>query len=222
VVPLAERSGHGGRGSLAVARVAQTGGCAVEPAYHVPPVVAVWVSWPDWLGYCEGKPKRGSFLPFEEARELVRQEQLRNQAQVRRHPSASAADGSPVSREEYPQLTNRRPGWGVAVAGVARPTGLCALEPAYHVCPPGLAVVGGLAGHHTRQGGDTKEGALSPDTPDVGLDSRKGASATRLSSPTCVHCVCVNSASAQHVTRGLNGSSATRGMADQHNAVRRA
>jgi hypothetical protein len=86
----------------------------------------------------------------------------------------------------------------------------------------GLAVVGGLAGHHTRQGGDTKEGALSPDTPDVGLDSRKGASATRLSSPTCVHCVCVNSASAQHVTRGLNGSSATRGMADQHNAVRRA
>jgi hypothetical protein len=30
-----------------------------------------WVSWPDFLGYDEGKPLRGTFLKFEEARDLV-------------------------------------------------------------------------------------------------------------------------------------------------------
>ena len=30
-----------------------------------------WVSWPDFLGYGEGKPKRGTFLVFEEAREVA-------------------------------------------------------------------------------------------------------------------------------------------------------
>ena len=36
------------------------------------------MSWPDWLGYGEGKPKqaRGTFLPFMEAREVARAQQL--------------------------------------------------------------------------------------------------------------------------------------------------
>ena len=31
-----------------------------------------WVSWADWQGYGEGEPKSDEFLPFEEAREIVR------------------------------------------------------------------------------------------------------------------------------------------------------
>jgi hypothetical protein len=42
-----------------------------------------WVSWPDWLGYGVDKPKRGSFLPFEVARELARKQHLSSGPQVR-------------------------------------------------------------------------------------------------------------------------------------------
>jgi hypothetical protein len=44
-----------------------------------------WVSWPDWLGYGEGRVAKDrtpkSFLPFEEARELVRNVGLGSQEQ---------------------------------------------------------------------------------------------------------------------------------------------
>jgi hypothetical protein len=48
-----------------------------------------WVSWPDWLGYGEGKHKQArgkDFLSFEEAREVVRAEEFSGQEEVRRHP----------------------------------------------------------------------------------------------------------------------------------------
>jgi hypothetical protein len=40
-----------------------------------------WVSWADWLGYGVGQLPRGTFLPFEEARELVWTEGLRTHKQ---------------------------------------------------------------------------------------------------------------------------------------------
>jgi hypothetical protein len=45
-----------------------------------------WVSWPDWLGYCEGKPPVGTFLVFEEAREVVRAQNFSGKEEVRSHP----------------------------------------------------------------------------------------------------------------------------------------
>merc|ERR1712216_576874 len=32
-----------------------------------------WMSWPDWLGYAEGRPLRTEFRTIEEAREYVRE-----------------------------------------------------------------------------------------------------------------------------------------------------
>ena len=49
-----------------------------------------WVSWPDFLGYCEGKPKRGTFLVFEAAREVVRTQQFSSVEEVRRRPFDSS------------------------------------------------------------------------------------------------------------------------------------
>jgi hypothetical protein len=40
-----------------------------------------WLSWADWLGYGEGQPKSNEFLPFEEAREIVRTVGLKSQKQ---------------------------------------------------------------------------------------------------------------------------------------------
>ena len=40
-----------------------------------------WLSYPDWLGYGEGKPGRGTFLAFEEARAIVWEEGLVSQEQ---------------------------------------------------------------------------------------------------------------------------------------------
>jgi hypothetical protein len=45
-----------------------------------------WVSWPDWLGYGEGKLPVGTFKSFEEAREVVRAQNFSGQEEVRRHP----------------------------------------------------------------------------------------------------------------------------------------
>ena len=42
-----------------------------------------WVSWADWLGYGVGQPPVGTFLSFEEARELMWKEGLRTQKQWR-------------------------------------------------------------------------------------------------------------------------------------------
>jgi hypothetical protein len=49
-----------------------------------------WVSWPDWLGYGVGKPPVGTFLVFEEAREVVRAQKFSGQEEVRRHPFDSS------------------------------------------------------------------------------------------------------------------------------------
>ena len=43
-----------------------------------------WVSWRDFLGYGEGKPPVGTFLVFEEAREVARTQQFSGQQEVRR------------------------------------------------------------------------------------------------------------------------------------------
>jgi hypothetical protein len=40
-----------------------------------------WVSWADWLGYGVGQLPVGTFLVFEEARELVWEQRLRTQKQ---------------------------------------------------------------------------------------------------------------------------------------------
>jgi hypothetical protein len=44
-----------------------------------------WVSWPDFLGYGEGKPPAGTFLVFEEAREVARAQNFSNKEEVRSH-----------------------------------------------------------------------------------------------------------------------------------------
>jgi hypothetical protein len=49
-----------------------------------------WVSWPDFLGYGEGKPKRGTFLVFEEAREVARAQNFSGKEEVRRRPFDSS------------------------------------------------------------------------------------------------------------------------------------
>ena len=49
-----------------------------------------WVSWRDFLGYGEGKPPVGTFLVFEEAREVVRTQQFSSAKEVRRRPFDSS------------------------------------------------------------------------------------------------------------------------------------
>ena len=43
-----------------------------------------WLSWRDFLGYGEGQLPVGDFLPFEEAREVARAQQMYCQEQVSR------------------------------------------------------------------------------------------------------------------------------------------
>ena len=57
-----------------------------------------WVSWPDFLGYGEGKPPVGTFLVFEEAREVVRAQQFSSWEEVRRHPFGSCLSKAVVSK----------------------------------------------------------------------------------------------------------------------------
>ena len=68
-----------------------------------------WVSWPDWLGYDEGKaPVSRSFLEFEEARELVRAVGLKSAAQWRQW----CIDGHrPDDVPSNPQTTYKGKGW---------------------------------------------------------------------------------------------------------------
>ena len=49
-----------------------------------------WVSWRDFLGYGEGKPPVGTFLVFEEAREVARAKEFANKEEVRRRPFDSS------------------------------------------------------------------------------------------------------------------------------------
>jgi hypothetical protein len=59
-----------------------------------------WVSWPDWLGYGEGKPAQArgkDFLSFEAAREVVRAKEFSGAEEVRRHPFDSSLSKAVVS-----------------------------------------------------------------------------------------------------------------------------
>jgi hypothetical protein len=49
-----------------------------------------WVSWPDFLGYGEGKLPVGTFLVFEEAREVARAQEFSVAEEVRSHPFDSS------------------------------------------------------------------------------------------------------------------------------------
>jgi hypothetical protein len=49
-----------------------------------------WVSWADWLGYGVGQLPVGTFLSFEEAREVVRAKEFSGVKEVRRRPFDSS------------------------------------------------------------------------------------------------------------------------------------
>ena len=66
-----------------------------------------WLSWPDWLGYGVGEPKFDEFLPFEEARELVRQVGLRGWDQWREW----SRDCRPADIPSCPDVTYKDKGW---------------------------------------------------------------------------------------------------------------
>jgi hypothetical protein len=110
-----------------------------------------WVSWPDWLGYCEGKPKRGTFLEFEEAREVARTQQFSGQQEVRRRPFDSNLSKAVVKEQLMATHTAPHPGQptehssavfvGVAVACMERPTVGCAITTGRHIRGRGLGVV---------------------------------------------------------------------------------
>jgi hypothetical protein len=58
-----------------------------------------WVSWRDFLGYGEGKPPVGTFMVFEEAREVVRAKEFSGQEEVRRRPFDSSLSKAVVKEQ---------------------------------------------------------------------------------------------------------------------------
>jgi hypothetical protein len=58
-----------------------------------------WVSWPDWLGYGEGKLPVGTFLVFEEAREVARAKEFASEQEVRSHPFDSSLSKAVVKEQ---------------------------------------------------------------------------------------------------------------------------
>ena len=58
-----------------------------------------WLSWRDFLGYGEGKPPVGTFLVFEEAREVARAQQFSGQQEVRRRPFDSSLSKAVVKEQ---------------------------------------------------------------------------------------------------------------------------
>jgi hypothetical protein len=66
-----------------------------------------WVSWRDWLGYGEGEPKSNEFLPFEEAREIVRAVGLMGREQWREW----SRDCRPADIPSNPNITYADEGW---------------------------------------------------------------------------------------------------------------
>ena len=66
-----------------------------------------WVSWRDWLGYGEGEPPRDEFLPFEEAREMVRELGLGGQKQWKEW----SRDCRPADIPSHPDVTYADEGW---------------------------------------------------------------------------------------------------------------
>ena len=109
------------------------------------------MSWPDWLGSGEGKPPVGTFLVFEEAREVVRTQQFSSVEEVRRRPFDSSLSKAVVKEQLMATHTALHPGQptehssaafvGVAVACMERPTVGCAISPIHHICKRGLGVV---------------------------------------------------------------------------------
>jgi hypothetical protein len=110
-----------------------------------------WVSWPDWLGYCEGKPPVGTFLVFEEAREVARAQKISGQQEVRRRPFDSSLSKAVVKEQLMATHTAPHSGQptehssaafvGVAVVCMERPTVGCAINPIHHIRGRGLGVV---------------------------------------------------------------------------------
>jgi hypothetical protein len=110
-----------------------------------------WLSWPDWLGSGEGKPPVGTFLVFEEAREVVRAKEFSSWEEVRRRPFDSSLSKAVVKEQLMATHTALHPGQptehssaafvGVAVAGMGRSTVGCAIAPGPHIRERGLGVV---------------------------------------------------------------------------------
>ena len=109
------------------------------------------MSWRDFLGYGEGKPPVGTFLVFEEAREVARAQQFSGQQEVRRRPFDSSLSKAVVIEQLMATHTAPHPGQptehslaagvGVAVAGMERSTVGCAVKPGRHIRERGLGVV---------------------------------------------------------------------------------
>ena len=66
-----------------------------------------WVSWRDWLGYGEGEPKSDEFLPFEEAREIVRAVGLGSCSEWKEW----SRDHRPADIPSHPDQTYADEGW---------------------------------------------------------------------------------------------------------------
>ena len=109
-----------------------------------------WVSWRDFLGYGEGKPPVGTFLVFEEAREVARAKNFSSLLEVR-HPFDSSLSKAVVKEQLMATHTALHPGQptehssaafvGVAVADMGRPTVGCAVKPERRIRGRGLGVV---------------------------------------------------------------------------------
>jgi hypothetical protein len=110
-----------------------------------------WLSWRDFLGYGEGKPPVGTFLVFEEAREVARTQKISSWEEVRRRPFDSSLSKAVVKEQLMTTHTALHPGQptehssaafvGVAVAGMERSTVECAVNPERHIRGRGLGVV---------------------------------------------------------------------------------
>lgn len=111
------------------------------------------MSWPDWLGYGEGKPPAGTFLVFEDARGHVRDQRFSSRVEVRVRFAFSSLgfglqgflSGWGFGLVAVPEFTSTR-GGVVAVGGVAPPAGGCAITPGPHVRARGLGLLGRLVG----------------------------------------------------------------------------
>ena len=110
-----------------------------------------WVSWPDFLGYGEGKLPVGTFLVFEAAREVARAQQFSGHQEVRRRPFDSSLSKAVVKEQLMATHTAPHPGQptehssaafvGVAVVGMERSTVGCSVKPGPHIRERGLGVV---------------------------------------------------------------------------------
>jgi Type I restriction enzyme R protein N terminus (HSDR_N) len=65
-----------------------------------------WISWGDWLGTTTVSMKKREFLPFEEARHLVRESNLKNEVEWRKFSKGDSAlgkrpDNIPANPEKY-------------------------------------------------------------------------------------------------------------------------